>query len=66
MIEQGAGVPASARGRSTTWRRRRLFRRHRERWADEHELTHAILGTVVGAAAMVAASAHGTLGETES
>jgi hypothetical protein len=29
---------------------------------DEDELTSAILGTVVGASAMVAASAHGTLG----
>jgi hypothetical protein len=30
--------------------------------ADEEELTSAILGTVVGSSAMVAASAHGTLG----
>jgi hypothetical protein len=37
---------------------------HRARWGDEQELTHSILGTIVGLAAMVAASAHGTLGET--
>jgi hypothetical protein len=45
---------------------RRLFllaRLHRDRWADEDELAHAIHGTVVGAAAMAAASLHGTLGE---
>jgi hypothetical protein len=40
-----------------------LVRIHRERWADDRELASAILGTVVGAAAMAAASPHGTLGE---
>ena len=34
----------------------------RRKPVDEDELTNAILGTVVGSAAMVAASAHGTLG----
>ncbi len=38
-------------------------RLHR-RWSSERELTHAIYGTVVGAAAMATASAHGTLGQT--
>lgn len=33
------------------------------RWGGERELTHAIYGTVVGAAAMAAASLHGTLPE---
>jgi hypothetical protein len=32
---------------------------------DEEQLTSAILGTVVGASAMVAAGAHGTLGQVE-
>lgn len=41
----------------------RAARLHRDRWADERELAHAILGTVVGAAAMAVASLHGTLGE---
>jgi hypothetical protein len=41
----------------------RLGRRQREKWSDEHELAHAVNGTVVGAAVMVAASVHGTLGE---
>jgi hypothetical protein len=40
-----------------------LARVHRARWADDRELAHAIHGTVVGAAAMAAASLHGTLGE---
>lgn len=35
----------------------------RARWSDEHELAHAINGTIVGAAVMVAAGAHGTLGQ---
>ena len=36
----------------------------RSRWSDERELAHAIHGTVVGAAVMATASAHGgTLGE---
>lgn len=38
-------------------------RLHHRRWAGERELTHAIYGTVVGAAAMAAASLHGTLSE---
>ena len=38
-------------------------RLHHRRWAGERELAHAIYGTVVGAAAMAAASLHGTLGE---
>ena len=38
-------------------------RLHHERWDTEHELAQAIYGTVVGAAAMAAASLHGTLGE---
>jgi positive regulator of sigma E activity len=37
-------------------------RLHHERWSGERELTHAIYGTVVGAAAMATASAHGSLG----
>lgn len=41
----------------------RLLRWQRDGWADDHELSHAIHGTVVGAAAMAAASLHGTLGE---
>jgi hypothetical protein len=44
----------------------RLFlpvRLHRKQWADDRELAHSIHGTVVGAAAMAAASLHGTLGE---
>lgn len=36
---------------------------HRNRWSDEHELAYAIHGTVVGAAVMMAASLHGTLGD---
>jgi hypothetical protein len=34
---------------------------HRRRPVDEEQLTSAILGTVVGSSAMVAASIHGTL-----
>lgn len=41
----------------------RLLRWQRDEWTDDRELTHAIHGTVVGAAAMAAASLHGTLGE---
>jgi len=68
VTEQGAGVPAPAVDTPPPGRKRRLLRAargHRARWGDEHELGHAILGTVVAASAMVAASAHGTLGETE-
>jgi hypothetical protein len=67
VTEQGAGSPAPVADSQPQGSRRRLLRAarvHRERWADERELCHAILGTVVGAAAMVAASSHGTLGET--
>lgn len=48
-----------------SWVRRLLFaaRLHHRRWASERDLTHAIYGTVVGAAAMAAASLHGTLSE---
>jgi hypothetical protein len=38
-------------------------RLHHSRWTNEGELTHAIMGTVVGAAAMAVASAHGSLGD---
>jgi hypothetical protein len=47
-------------------RARRLLsvaRPHHRRWTGERDLTHAIYGTVVGAAAMATASAHGTLSE---
>jgi hypothetical protein len=47
-------------------RARRLLssaRLHHRRWTSERELTHAIYGTVVGAAAMATAGAHGTLGQ---
>ena len=49
-------------------RRHRLpgaLRLHRGGRLDEEELTSAILGTVVGLSAMVAAGAHGTLGQVE-
>ena len=49
-------------------RRHRLLgaiRLHRGGRIDEEELASAILGTVVGLSAMVAASAHGTLGQVE-
>ena len=36
----------------------------RRGWADEHELTHAVHGTIVAAAVMAAAGSHGTLGQT--
>jgi hypothetical protein len=38
-------------------------RLHHRRWTSERALTHAIYGTVVGAAAMATASVHGTLTE---
>jgi hypothetical protein len=53
-------------GATTPGRIRRLLsaaRLHHRRWTSERELAHAIYGTVVGAAAMAAASAHGTLTE---
>jgi hypothetical protein len=49
-------------------RRHRLFgaiRLHRGGRINEEELTSAILGTVVGLSTMVAAGAHGTLGQVE-
>jgi hypothetical protein len=55
---------ATAVRASAPARLRRLVtaaRLHPERWGSERELTHAIYGTVVGAAAMAAASLHGTL-----
>jgi hypothetical protein len=36
---------------------------HRNRWRDEQEVANAIHGTVVGAAVLMAASLHGTLGQ---
>lgn len=41
----------------------RLLRWEHGEWSDDRELAHAIHGTVVGAAAMTAASVHGSLGE---
>jgi hypothetical protein len=41
----------------------RLLRWQRRGWTDVRELAHAIHGTVVGAAAMAAASLHGTLAD---
>jgi len=62
---RGDGV-TEPRSRSQHRRAARLTRllrwEHRE-WADDRELAHAIHGTVVGAAAMAAASLHGSLGE---
>jgi hypothetical protein len=66
VTQEGPGSPAPVAD-APHGRRRRLLRAarlHRARWADERELTHAIVGTIVGAAAMVAASGHGSLGET--
>lgn len=51
--------PRHRRGNRLT---RLLSWEHRE-WSDDRELAHAIHGTVVGAAAMTAASVHGSLGE---
>jgi hypothetical protein len=54
---------AYSRDDATATRLRRMLstaRLHPERWGSERELTHAIYGTVVGAAAMAAASLHGT------
>jgi hypothetical protein len=50
-------------GESRAGRIRRAVRALRSRWDDERELADAIHGTVVGAAIMVAASLHGTLGQ---
>jgi hypothetical protein len=57
----GHGAPEVRHGPGT--RLVRLLRWQRREWADDRELAHAIHGTVVGAAAMAAASLHGTLGE---
>ena len=57
------GVRPPAVRRRHGWRLTRLLRFQREEWSDDRELTHAIHGTVVGAAAMAAASGHGTLSE---
>jgi hypothetical protein len=51
--------PRHRRGNRLT---RVLHWQHGE-WSDDRELAHAIHGTVVGAAAMAAASLHGSLGE---
>lgn len=40
----------------------RIFLVQRQEWHRSEEIAAAVLGTVVGAAAMLAASAHGTLG----
>jgi hypothetical protein len=58
-------APASPRAAQPHRLRRllRAVRLHGDRWTDERELAHAIHGTVVGAAAMAAASIHGTLGQ---
>jgi hypothetical protein len=43
---------------------RRSLGRLRSTWTDERELADAVHGTVVGSAVMMAASLHGTLGQT--
>jgi hypothetical protein len=58
--EAGDEAPAGARHARRPFL---LTRLHRDQWTDDRELAHAIHGTVVGAAAMAAASLHGTLGE---
>jgi hypothetical protein len=58
--DDGAGERAEPSGAHRVLFAARL---HHQRWASERELTHAIYGTVVGAAAMAAASVHGTLSE---
>ena len=60
-------TPADQHGGPPNRRHRLLgaLRLHRERQLDEEELTSAILGTVVGLSTMVAAGAHGTLGQVE-
>jgi hypothetical protein len=56
--ERRAGV--SAAGGAV----RRSLGSLRARWTDERELADAVHGTVVGSAVMMAASLHGTLGQT--
>lgn len=58
--EERAPAPAPRRERLVESWVERAARRHWGRWADERELAHAIHGTIVGAAVMAAASAHGT------
>jgi len=55
--------PAPERAHGRGGRMVRLLRWRRTGWADDREVSHAIHGTVVGAAAMAAASLHGTLGQ---
>jgi hypothetical protein len=60
--------PRAAQPPGQPQRRHRLLgaiRLQRGGRIDEEELTSAILGTVVGLSAMVAAGAHGALGEVE-
>jgi len=52
---EAGGSGAAGSGRATG--------RFGSRWTNERELADAIHGTVVGAAVMVAASLHGTLGQ---
>jgi hypothetical protein len=66
MSEPRINTAATTAQPSRHSRVRRLLltaRLHRDRWATKQELAHAILGTVVGAAAMAVASLHGSLGE---
>jgi hypothetical protein len=58
VTERGS-PPRHRRGNRLT----RLLRWQHGEWKDDRELAHAIHGTVVGAAAMAAASLHGTLGQ---
>jgi hypothetical protein len=58
---RGIGTPA-IRHKRDSWLVR-LLRWQRREWTDDRELAHAVHGTVVGAAAMAAASLHGSLGE---
>jgi hypothetical protein len=55
----GAGRPRRSRETGA----RQAIGRLGSRWRDERELAHAIYGTVVGSAVMVAASLHGALGQ---
>lgn len=54
--------PTRGRRRRPT-RLTQLLNWGRREWSDARELAHAIHGTVVGAAALTAASLHGSLGE---
>jgi hypothetical protein len=56
-------VPSYQPGTRRYRRLTRLLGWQRRQWTDDHELALAIHGTVVGAAAMAAASLHGTLGQ---